>query len=119
MADVLRLNGFPEELLKEESFIEMVLPTLRADFQVCQTYTFLPAVRLPIPIHVFGGTEDPDVLEPQLQGWAEHTSQVCSVMLIQGDHFFINTSPHEVVSRIKGVGSYYFRNLAACSHRSN
>lgn len=113
LADVLRLNGFPEELVKEESFIEMLLPALRADFQVCQTYTFLPGVRLPIPIHVFGGTEDPDVLEPHLQGWAEHTSQVCSVMLIQGDHFFINSTPHEVASRIKGVGSYYFRNVAA------
>lgn len=113
MAEVFRLKGIPAELAREKTYIEMLLPTLRADFQVCQTYTFAPGERLPVPIHVFGGTEDPDVSEPQLQGWAEHTSHVCSVMLIKGDHFFINTSPQEVISRIKGVGSYYFRNLAA------
>jgi surfactin synthase thioesterase subunit len=113
IAEVLRLNGIPDELAREKPFVEMLLPTLRADFQVCQTYTFIPGERLPIPIHVFSGTDDPDVLESQLKGWADHTSQVCSLMLIKGDHFFINTSPREVIGRIKGVGSYYFRNLAA------
>jgi surfactin synthase thioesterase subunit len=113
LVEIFRLNGIPDELAREESFVEMLLPTLRADFRVCQTYTFVSGERLPVPIHVFGGTDDPDVLEAQLKGWADHTSQACSLMLIRGDHFFINTSPLEVINRVKGVGSYYFRNIAA------
>jgi medium-chain acyl-[acyl-carrier-protein] hydrolase len=115
LAEIYRLNGIPEELAREKSFIDMVVPALRADFQICQTYTFSDEEPLPLPIHVFGGTEDTDVTEQDLQGWAAHTASGSSLMLIRGDHFFINTAPQEVVDRVKRFGSYYFRDRLAMS----
>jgi medium-chain acyl-[acyl-carrier-protein] hydrolase len=108
--EVYRLNGIPEELIREKGFIDMFLPALRADFRICQTYKFSPGELLPVPIHVFGGLDDPDISKKDLEGWAEHTSCGSSLMLLPGDHFFITTSPQEVVDRVKRFGFYYFRN---------
>lgn len=113
LAEVLRLNGIPEELAREEGFMDMALPSLRADFQICQTYVFSAGDLLPVPIHVFGGTSDPDVTEQHLQGWETHTTAGSSLMLIRGDHFFIDTSTQEVVDRVKRLGAHYFRNAFA------
>ena len=53
LEEVYRLNGIPEELIREKGFVDMVLPALRADFRICQTYAFSAGDMLPVPIHVF------------------------------------------------------------------
>lgn len=110
LEEVYRLNGIPEELIQEKGFVDMFLPALRADFRICQTYSFSAGDVLPVPIHIFGGVDDPDVSKEDLQGWADHTTCGSSLMMIPGDHFFITTSPQEVVDRVKRFGFYYFRN---------
>jgi surfactin synthase thioesterase subunit len=110
LEEVYRLNGIPEELIREKGFIDMFLPALRADFRICQTYVFAAGDLLPVPIHVFGGVNDPDVSREDLERWRDHTNCGCSSMLIPGDHFFITTSTQEVVNRVKRLGLYYFRN---------
>jgi surfactin synthase thioesterase subunit len=52
LEEVYRLNGIPEELIREKGFIDMFLPALRADFRICQTYVFAASDLLPVPIHV-------------------------------------------------------------------
>ena len=110
LEELYRLNGIPEELIREKGFIDMFLPALRVDFRICQTYSFSAGDLLPVSIHTFGGVDDSDVTKEDLQGWAEHTTGGSSVMMIQGDHFFITTSQQEVVDRVKRFGLYYFHN---------
>jgi surfactin synthase thioesterase subunit len=110
LEELYRLNGIPEELIREKGFIDMFLPALRADFRICQTYTFTAGDLLPVPIHIFGGIDDPDVTKEDLQGWAEHTTRGSSLTMIPGDHFFITASQQEVVDRVKRFGLYYFHN---------
>lgn len=110
LEEVYRLNGIPEELIREKGFIDMFLPALRADFRICQTYAFSAGDLLPVPIHVFGGVDDSDVTREDLERWADYTNCGSSSVLIPGDHFFITTSPQEVVERVKRLGLYYFWN---------
>ena len=89
--EVRRLNGTPREVLEHPELMEMMIPILRADFSICQTYEFRRDRPLGCPMAVFGGVEDTEVSREQLEAWREHTTGPFSLRLFPGDHFFVQT----------------------------
>jgi medium-chain acyl-[acyl-carrier-protein] hydrolase len=83
------LNGTPRAALEDPELLDLVLPIIRADFELVQTYKCEPAVKLECPIGTFGGEIDSHVSIHELEGWATHTSVSFSMELLSGDHFFI------------------------------
>jgi medium-chain acyl-[acyl-carrier-protein] hydrolase len=100
VAEVRRLNGTPDELLRNPDLMKLVMPSLRADFAICETHVHLPEAPLGCPIHVFGGDSDPYVDRADLMGWREHTDAACTVRVFAGDHFFIHTAHREVLDTV-------------------
>jgi medium-chain acyl-[acyl-carrier-protein] hydrolase len=89
--DALRtLNGTPTELLEHSELMEMMLPTLRADFQSLETWEYRATAPLNIPISVFGGIEDKSVPIEKLEAWADCTTHKLKRHLFPGDHFFLH-----------------------------
>lgn len=86
-----RFNGTPSEVLENSELMELVLPALRADFAVCESYTYTPGQPLDCPITAFGGLEDESVSRDCIEGWREHTSGPFVARMFPGDHFFLNT----------------------------
>ena len=86
------LDGTPEELLANEELMTLVLPTLRADFELSDTYVHQPEAPLDCPISVFGGLADHVTPRERLEPWREHTSAQCTVRMVPGGHFFVNDS---------------------------
>lgn len=68
------LNGTPDEVLTNQSLMEIVEPVLRADFELCDTYKYNPGQHLDCPISVFGGKQDERVSRYDLEGWKEQTN---------------------------------------------
>ncbi len=91
-AELRRRNGTREEVLQNPDLMRLVLPLLRADFTICETYLFTPGGTLGCPITAFGGVGDPAVLPEELDGWSEQTSGPCTVQVLPGDHFFLQTA---------------------------
>jgi medium-chain acyl-[acyl-carrier-protein] hydrolase len=100
LAEMRALNGTPEELLRNPEMMELLLPTLRADFAVCETYTYTPEPPLDCPIHVFGGDADRDVSIAALEPWREETTAGCHIHVFPGDHFFIHSLRRDVLRRL-------------------
>ena len=93
--EIRRLNGTAEELLDKPEFTNLILPALRADFELVQTYAYLPESPLDCHITAFGGLNDEDITSDDLAAWKEQTKRRFSLHLFQGDHFFINPQrPH-------------------------
>jgi len=90
--ELRQLEGTPQQVLDNPDFLQLLLPTLRADFAVCETYTFTNSPPLAMPISVFGGLEDPETPISCLQQWHRHTSLPSTLDLLPGNHFFIHTS---------------------------
>jgi medium-chain acyl-[acyl-carrier-protein] hydrolase len=86
------LNGTPPEVFEHPELLAMMLPLLRADFSVCQTYAYTDEPPLNLPITAFGGLQDTNVSRAELEPWGEQTSESFMLRMIHGDHFFINTS---------------------------
>jgi medium-chain acyl-[acyl-carrier-protein] hydrolase len=95
------LNGTPPELLEDQSFMALLLPVLRADLAVCETYRYRPHVPLEIPITAFGGADDRDVSLESLSAWHEHTLAEFQHFVFPGDHFFLQQSEEALIHVIR------------------
>lgn len=95
LADLVRLNGIPAELVAHPELLEQYLPIFRADFELCETYQYCADLPLSCPIIAFGGTEDDEGKERRLSSWSIHTTNRFKALTVPGDHFFIHSHEQE------------------------
>ena len=95
-----RLEGTPEELLENEGLMKLLLPAMRADFAMAETYEFTPEPPLDMPFSVFGGLGDLSTDRPRLEPWAEHTTAEVKVRIVPGGHFFVNESGDHILRAV-------------------
>ncbi|HEY9629844.1 MAG TPA: alpha/beta fold hydrolase [Coleofasciculaceae cyanobacterium] len=86
-----RYNGTPEIILQNAELMELLLPTLRADFALVETYTHMHQFPLDCPITVFGGLQDWKTSINDLEAWRGYTRATFSLQMLPGDHFFIHS----------------------------
>lgn len=98
--ELRRLNGTPQEVLEHPELMQLMLPIIRADFTLTQSYVYEPEPPLDCPITVFGGTDDADVSREHLSAWCEHTTAPCALQMFAGDHFFLNVARDDLVRAI-------------------
>lgn len=94
------LEGTPEEVLANQELLEMILPTLRADFELIQTHTYVARPRLACPVTVLGGMDDREVTREDLEAWREHASGQFRLHSFPGNHFFLHQSEALVLQTI-------------------
>lgn len=92
LARLAELKGTPPELLANAELLQLVIPTLRADFQLAQTYRYLPGPPLSCPITVVSGREDEECTDARMDAWAQHTVGPFRKHLLDGHHFYLNTN---------------------------
>jgi medium-chain acyl-[acyl-carrier-protein] hydrolase len=90
--ELRRLNGTPREVLENAELMQLVIPLLRADFEVCQTYRYTDEPALDCPISVFGGLQDQEVSSEMVEAWRDHTNGPFRMWMLPGDHFFVNSA---------------------------
>jgi surfactin synthase thioesterase subunit len=102
--DALRgLGGTPEELLGDRSLLASFLPTLRADFELNETYLPLPGPPLPCDIVGFGGTDDPQMTPSELAAWGEVTTGDFRYHLFDGNHFYLQPPRRRLLDLIEAA----------------
>jgi medium-chain acyl-[acyl-carrier-protein] hydrolase len=99
--ELRRLNGTPAELLEHPELMELMLPIIRADFKLTQTYEYTPGHPLACPFSVYGGLRDADVTREHLEGWCEHTTGPCSLKMFDGDHFFLIAAETQILAAVR------------------
>jgi medium-chain acyl-[acyl-carrier-protein] hydrolase len=80
--------------------MEILLPTLRADFELCATYEYRPGPALQCSIIAYGGAQDEEVSPEALAAWGIHTTGTFEYRLFPGSHWYINESGHQLQKRI-------------------
>ena len=98
--ELRRLNGTPEEVLRDPELMSMLLPTLRADFSACEQYTYADEAPLTCPISAFGGLQDPRVAHDDLSAWREQTTDRFVLRMLPGDHFFLRAGTSKVLLQL-------------------
>jgi medium-chain acyl-[acyl-carrier-protein] hydrolase len=98
IATLQRLNGTPKEVLEHSELMELMLPILRADFELVETYEYRDEAPLDCPITAFGGFEDTDVTRDLLKPWGDLTISRFELHMLPGDHFFVRYSNREMLN---------------------
>lgn len=99
------LNGTPEAVLQNLELMQLLLPILRADFAVLETYTYTNEPPLEFPITAFGGLQDKKVSAQDLVAWGEQTTSSFELEMFSGDHFFLHSAQsillHTIAQKLK------------------
>lgn len=95
-----RFNGTPASVLQNAEIMQMLLPVLRADFAIYETYAYAAEEPLSIPISAYGGLQDFRASREAVEAWKLQTSEKCIIRMYPGDHFFIHTKRRILLSGI-------------------
>lgn len=95
-----KLNGTPEAVLKDAELRNLVLPIVRADFQLVETYTYQEADTLHCPITVLDGLADDKTNEADLREWQRQSTQALEMFTFPGDHFFLYDLQPKLISTV-------------------
>ncbi|MCU7493865.1 MAG: thioesterase [Ignavibacteria bacterium] len=96
------MNGMPDEVINNRDLMELMMPILRADFSVCETYSYRPGLKADCPITAFGGLADDGIALEELEAWAEVTNSSFELNLLPGDHFYITKSEEMLLKILSG-----------------
>jgi medium-chain acyl-[acyl-carrier-protein] hydrolase len=89
VGELKRLGGTPDAVLENRELLELMLPVLRSDFAVCETYRHHAGARLHCPILAFGGRSDHFIPAQAIEAWAAHTASSFRCQLMDGGHFYL------------------------------
>jgi len=90
IAELRRYSGTPDEVLANAELMELLLPMLRADFALLETYRYHDQAPLTFPITAFGGEADAIVSLEDIRPWQIHTDAAFTLERVAGDHFFVH-----------------------------
>ncbi len=93
-------NGSPPEVLRHRELMEVMLPSIRADFALVDGYRYRSNVPLTMPITVLAGKRDTHISPEQIAGWRKETNSTCCIRWFEGDHFFIHSDREAVLECI-------------------
>lgn len=94
------LQGTPEAVLENDELLDLVIPSLRADFQLARDYEQKrPYQPVSCPLVSFCGDQDSTVTPKAVAGWSELTTAGAQHYQFSGEHFFIHDQ-QEAVLRI-------------------
>jgi medium-chain acyl-[acyl-carrier-protein] hydrolase len=96
-----KLKGTPREVLANRELMELLLPTVRADFRMDETYVHpVHYGKLSCPITVFGAVCDIDLPQSHLLAWNCVTQSNCHLHMFDGDHFFVLKQAKAVIDTV-------------------
>lgn len=101
LAEIRALNGTPVEVFAHEDLIELILPTLRSDFELVESHAHSAEPLLSCPVVAMGGTRDPNTLPEEIDAWRSVTTGPFRSMLFEGDHFFVNSVRTRLLQTIR------------------
>lgn len=91
VAELRHLQGTPESVLQDPELLHLLLPLLRADFALCETYVYRPGSTLICPISALGGLQDREASREDIAAWSKQTTSVSfKLHFFAGDHFFLH-----------------------------
>lgn len=83
------LGGISPEIAENSELMELILPALRADFQIYETYQFVEDAPLAVPIAIVGAEDDRFIHREQLDEWKGQSAFRPTYIWSKGGHFGI------------------------------
>jgi medium-chain acyl-[acyl-carrier-protein] hydrolase len=94
-------GGFAPEALANPELLEMMMPTLRADFALLESFPRTPAAPLPVAVVAVGGDEDEFASAQRMQTWQSLTTAPVARHALPGGHFYLDSSLDALLALVR------------------
>jgi medium-chain acyl-[acyl-carrier-protein] hydrolase len=101
MTHARAFGGLPPAVMAHPDLLRLVLPTLRDDFELAETYRPQPGVAVRADLTALGGAHDPSVPAAALRCWRDRTSGRFGVIEMPGGHFYLIEHERSVLRMIQ------------------
>ena len=100
------LNGTPDELLNNKEFMDIISPSIRADFAIGEDYRIESGTKLQSSASFIYGTEE-NITQEDIGDWQQFFQEELSVFLLPAEHLFVNTHRQQLLSILTQVITPY------------
>ncbi|MBH8614327.1 thioesterase II family protein [Pseudomonas mohnii] len=98
--ELMAYGGVPDAIGTNSRLLNTLIPIIRSDLALVETYQFHPMHTLKCPISAIYATHDPVVDSDELMAWQERTTGDFSFHELSGNHFFHSSRPQGLVDII-------------------
>ncbi|MER5220036.1 thioesterase II family protein [Streptomyces flaveus] len=99
-AELRRLGGTHADLLDDPEIRALVLPAVRADYRLIETYRPDTAARLRCPLTAATGDRDEEATEADVAVWRTATDGTFTPLVLPGGHFYLVAQVEQVVAAV-------------------
>jgi medium-chain acyl-[acyl-carrier-protein] hydrolase len=103
--ELRRLEGTPPALLDNTELMQLLLPTIKADFMLLERWyddlAATPCPELALPICAMSGRRDSHCSRADVDGWREHSHGPLESLEYSGGHFFLQSQEAKLVGDIR------------------
>jgi medium-chain acyl-[acyl-carrier-protein] hydrolase len=95
-----RHGGVPDAVAENRELMDLMLPSLKADYRLFEDYEYAPEEPLNCPLSAFGGSTDVYVTSQDIAPWEAQTTGRFELRIVSGGHFFVNDAREHVVATV-------------------
>ncbi len=103
LACLERLGTMSQEILSNEEAMEIYTPLLRADFSLCERYSYLAEPPLACSISAYGGLFDERVSRQEMAAWNMQSNGAFVLNMFPGDHFFLQSNQNLLLQNLSQI----------------
>ena len=86
--ELKRLNGTPKEILENKEMLNFLMPMIRDDLKLHESFTYA-SQKLSIPVIAHCGNLDDEADKDIMSHWSHVTDKPFQIRQFDGDHFFV------------------------------
>jgi surfactin synthase thioesterase subunit len=101
LKQIARLGGLDAEVAASADMLEFILPSLRADIALFETYDAAGLIPLNLPLVAVWGAHDPSVDGETVAQWAAYTTNEFNLERAEAGHFVLVADPSAAAAHVR------------------
>jgi pyochelin biosynthetic protein PchC len=104
--ELRRLGGTTDAVLEHPELRATLMPALRGDYRLIETYRPTVGLPLTVPLTALTGDHDPEAPIHEVADWQRYTTGPFDLQVMPGDHFYLVSQQDAVLARVAdGLGA--------------
>jgi surfactin synthase thioesterase subunit len=99
-AHIAQLGGTSRAILDNPAMFNMLLPCIRADYELRETYRPVTTAPFSCSLQICAGTQDSLVSAETMGGWLRYSSGSQGLHWFDGDHFYLTAHASALTARL-------------------
>lgn len=101
MSKLIDMGGIPKEIQEHPEMLQLMLPTLRADFELIETWQSESSSTSKCPIIALAGSDDSRASVEKMEHWDSHTRSTFKLHEFDGGHFFLSDHQSDIIQLVR------------------